>query len=126
MAARPTWKGYLKISLVNIPVKVFHMDDLIQCLVDDIDGAMPRTPPISLHGIHSLLPADKEDTEVATSIVFARLLDFIRYMESDPFDLLQGVANGRETVLKLKFLLWSSLNPFSFHSSGPSAYFYGQ
>ena len=72
----------------NIPVKVFHMDDLIQCLVDDIDGAMPRTPPISLHGIHSLLPADKDDTEVATSIVFARLLDFIRYMENDRFDLL--------------------------------------
>jgi DNA end-binding protein Ku len=23
MAARPTWKGYLKISLVNIPIKVF-------------------------------------------------------------------------------------------------------
>src|SRR4029077_20371158 len=23
MAARPTWKGHLKISLVNIPVKVF-------------------------------------------------------------------------------------------------------
>lgn len=72
----------------NIPVKVFHLDDLIQCLVDDIDGAMPRTPPISLHAIHYLLPADKEDTEVATSIVFARLLDFIRYMENDPFDLL--------------------------------------
>jgi len=72
----------------NIPVKVFHMDDLIQCIVDDIDGAMPRTPPISFHGIHSLLPADRADTEVATSIIFARLLDFIRYMESDPFDLL--------------------------------------
>ena len=72
----------------NIPVKVFHMDDLIQCLVDDIDGAMPRTPSISLNAIHSLLPADRDDTEVATSIVFARLLDFIRYMESDPFDLL--------------------------------------
>ncbi|MDI1336148.1 MAG: AIPR family protein [Lacunisphaera sp.] len=72
----------------NIPVKVFHMDDLIQCLVDDIDGAMPRTPPISLNGIHALLPANQEDTEVATSIVFARLLDFIRYMENDPFDLL--------------------------------------
>ncbi len=72
----------------NIPVKVFHMDDLIQCLVDDIDGAMPRTPPISLNSIHALLPADKDDTEVATSIVFARLLDFIRYMENDPFDLL--------------------------------------
>src|SRR5438093_13132467 len=23
MAARPTWKGFLKISLVNIPIKVF-------------------------------------------------------------------------------------------------------
>lgn len=72
----------------SIPVKVFHMDDLIQCLVDDIDGAMPRTPPIGLNGIHALLPADRSDTEVATSIIFARLVDFIRYMESDPFDLL--------------------------------------
>jgi hypothetical protein len=72
----------------NIPVKVFHMDDLIQCLVDDIDGAMPRTPPISLHAIHSPLSAEKDDTAVATSIVFARLLDFIRYMENDPFDML--------------------------------------
>src|SRR5512138_1495789 len=23
MAARPTWKGFLKVSLVNIPIKVF-------------------------------------------------------------------------------------------------------
>jgi hypothetical protein len=72
----------------NIPVKVFHLDDLIQFLIDDIDGAMPRTPPIQLNGIHALLPADRADTEVATSIIFARLLDFIRYMEGDPFDLL--------------------------------------
>src|SRR5207249_7200091 len=57
----------------NIPVKVFHLDDLIQCLVDDIDGAMPRTPPISLHGIHAVLSPDKVDTEVATSIVFAQI-----------------------------------------------------
>ena len=27
MAARPTWKGYLKISLVNIPVQVFPATD---------------------------------------------------------------------------------------------------
>jgi DNA end-binding protein Ku len=27
VAARPTWKGYLKISLVNIPVKVFPATD---------------------------------------------------------------------------------------------------
>jgi hypothetical protein len=72
----------------SIPVRVFHLDDLIQCLLDDIDGAMPRTPSISLNGIHAVLSPDKADTEVATSIVFARLLDFIRYMEDDPFDLL--------------------------------------
>lgn len=72
----------------RIPVKVFHMDDLIQFLVDDIDGAMPRTPAIRLNAIHSLLPANQEDAEVPTSIVFARLIDFIRYMEGDPFDLL--------------------------------------
>src|ERR1035437_1073651 len=42
----------------NIPfLKGFHMDDLIQCLVGNIDGAMPRTPPISLNGINALLPA---------------------------------------------------------------------
>src|SRR5215212_4800234 len=27
MPARPTWKGYLKISLVNIPIKVFPATD---------------------------------------------------------------------------------------------------
>lgn len=43
----------------EIPVKIFHLDDLIQCLVDDIDGAMPRTPPISLNGIHAVLSPDK-------------------------------------------------------------------
>lgn len=69
-------------------LKVFHLDDVVQCLVDDIDGAMPRTPPISLNAINALLPADQADTEVATSIIFARLIDFIRYMEGDPFDLL--------------------------------------
>jgi hypothetical protein len=73
----------------DIPaLKVFHLDDVVQCLVDDIDGAMPRTPPISLNAINALLPADQADTEVATSIVFARLIDFIRYMDNDPFDLL--------------------------------------
>lgn len=72
----------------NIPVKIFHLDDLIQCIVDDIDGAMPRTPQIALNGIHAVLSPDRADTEVATSIVFARLIDFIRYMESDPFDML--------------------------------------
>ena len=49
---------------------------------------MPRTPPISLHSVHGVLAPDKADTEVATSIVFARLIDFLNYMAGDPFDLL--------------------------------------
>lgn len=69
-------------------VHIFHLDDLMQHLIDDIDGAMPRTSPIRLNAIHSLLPANREDTEVATSIVFARLIDFIRYMHDDPRDML--------------------------------------
>lgn len=72
----------------NIPVKIFHLDDLLQCLIDDLDGAMPRTPPITLTGINNLISPNTEDTEIATSIVFARLLDFIKYMDEDPFDLL--------------------------------------
>jgi hypothetical protein len=73
----------------NISIRIFHLDELIQYIVDDIDGAMPRTPPISLTGIHGgVLSPDKADTEVATSIVFARLIDFIRYMKEDEFGLL--------------------------------------
>ncbi len=72
----------------NIPVKIFHLDELLEYLIDDLDVAMPETPPIALNAINALLSADKSDTEVPTSIVFARLVDFVRYMEEDPFDLL--------------------------------------
>ena len=72
----------------DLPVTVFHLDDLIQYLIDDLDVAMPRTPPLCLTDIHSILSPDKRDCEVPTSIVFARLVDFIRYMQSDPYDLL--------------------------------------
>lgn len=110
----------------NIPsLKVFHMDDLIQCLVDDIDGAMPRTPAISLNGIHSLLPADQADTEVATSIVFARLVDFIHYMEGDPFDLLfnrnvrVAISLSRSNVNRhIRDTFESSPKEFAFSNNG--------
>jgi AIPR protein len=70
------------------PVEALHLDDLIQHLIDDIDGAMPRTPPLTLTGIHSVLSPDQKDTEVPTSIIFAKIIDFIRYMQADPYDLL--------------------------------------
>jgi hypothetical protein len=74
--------------LNKLPVKILHLDDLVQHLIDDLDVTMPRTPDLELFDIHMVLSPDKSDTSVATSIVFARLYDFITYMQSDPFDLL--------------------------------------
>lgn len=67
---------------------IFHLEDIIQFMVDHIEGAMPRTPTMLLTGIRGVLSADKRDTEVSTSIVFARLTDFVKYMQKDPYDLL--------------------------------------
>ena len=57
-------------------------------MADFIENAMPRTPPLRLTGISNVLSADKRETEVPTSIVFARLTDFISYMKEDEYDLL--------------------------------------
>ena len=73
--------------LDNLPVKIFHLGDLIQHLIDDLDVTMPRTPDFRLSDIHMVLSPAQSDTSVATSIVFARLVDFIDYMNRDPFDL---------------------------------------
>ena len=75
-------------SVKSYGVEIFHLEDVLQFMADYIEDAMPRTAPLLLTGISSILPAAKSDTEVPTSIVFARLVDFIRYMENDPYDLL--------------------------------------
>ncbi len=74
--------------VAELPVKIFHLDDLIQHLIDDLDVTMPRTPDLVLSGIHTVVSPDQSDTSVATSIVFAPLIDFIRYMQNDAYDLL--------------------------------------
>jgi AIPR protein len=79
--------GYESL-LKDLPVKVFHLEDLVQHLIDDLDATMPRTPDLVLNDIHTVLSADKRDSSVSTSIVFARLIDFISYMKKDPYDLL--------------------------------------
>ena len=66
--------GYLA-PLADLPVKIFHLEDLVQHLIDDLDATMPRTPNLMLNDIHTVLSADKRDTSVSTSIVFARLVD---------------------------------------------------
>lgn len=72
----------------NLDVQIFHLDELIQHLIDDLDLTMPRTPDMILTGIRNVLSPDKSETGVSTSIVFARLVDFIQYMKRDPYDLL--------------------------------------
>jgi hypothetical protein len=75
-------------SVKSPDLDIYHLEDILQFMVDDIEGAMPRTPTMTLTGIRAVLSADKRDTEVSTSIVFARLTDFIHYMQKDPYDLL--------------------------------------
>lgn len=79
-------KQYDAVKAVG--VQIFHLDEMLQFVVDYIEDAMPRTATLRLTGISSVLPADKRDTKVPTSIVFAKLIDLIRYMQDDPYDLL--------------------------------------
>jgi uncharacterized protein YnzC (UPF0291/DUF896 family) len=72
----------------KLPVKILHVNDLLRYLLDDLDAAMPRTNDLVLNGIHQTLKASEQDTAVSTTIVFARVFDFIKYMREDPFDLL--------------------------------------
>ncbi|HEV2615072.1 MAG TPA: AIPR family protein [Candidatus Acidoferrales bacterium] len=69
-------------------VQVFHLEDIVQFMADHMEDAMPRTPEMLLTGIGSVLSPDRQDTNVPTSIVFARLMDFIAYMEHDRYSLL--------------------------------------
>ena len=57
-------------------------------MADYVENAMPHTPPLRLTGISNILSADQHETEVPTSIVFARLTDFVGYMKEDRYDLL--------------------------------------
>lgn len=79
--------GYA-VPVDDLPVKIFHLDDLIQHMIDDLDMTMPRTTDLILSDINMVLSPDRKDTSVSTSIVFARLVDFLEYMKSDPYDLL--------------------------------------
>jgi hypothetical protein len=92
-------------SVKNTGVQIFHLNDLLQFVVDYIEDAKPRTPTLKLTGINTVLSADKRDTNVPTSIVFAKLIDLIRYMQDeDPYDLLFA----RNIRLKLRH---SKVNP---------------
>lgn len=75
-------------SIKSYGVTVFHLDDLLQYLIEHLEGAMPQTDPLILSDITTVLTPAATETEVPTSIVFARLIDFVSYMDEDPFELL--------------------------------------
>jgi AIPR protein len=75
-------------AIKDYDIEVFHLDDVLQFMADYIENAMPRTPPLRLTGISNVLSADKDETEIPTSIVFARLTDFISYIKEDRYGLL--------------------------------------
>ncbi len=82
-------KNSNKYALIDkLPIITNHLEDLIQFISDDIDGAMPITAPLKLYGINSVLNPEVSDSRISNVIVFARLIDFINYMKKDKFDLL--------------------------------------
>ena len=85
-------------SVRDCGVQIFHLNDMLQFVVDYIEDAMPRTAPLQLTEINSVLSADKSETKVPTSIVFGKLVDIINYMEDDPYDRL--FARNIRLVLK--------------------------
>jgi len=75
-------------ALRKINVKMLHMEDLLLYLVENMEGALPETDPLTLCDIATVLTPNKNETEIPTSIVFARLIDFKNYMKNDKYDLL--------------------------------------
>src|SRR5574340_90164 len=75
-------------AIKNIGVTLIHLEELLQFVLDDLEGAMPRTNALTLSGVSYILTSERRDTTVPIHVVFARLIDFIDYMETDPFRLL--------------------------------------
>lgn len=75
-------------ALLDGEPEFHHLDGIIQRTYDFLEDAMPVTPPLKLRKISQVLAPDSRDTKVPTAIAYARLVDFIKYMERDPHDLL--------------------------------------
>lgn len=75
-------------TVKSYDITILHLDDVLQYVAEHVEGAMPETEPLMLTGISNVLTPATNESEVPTSIVFARLIDFVKYMENDQFDLL--------------------------------------
>jgi hypothetical protein len=76
-------------SCINRNLKFIHLDDLLMYFSEFMEGQKPvRIEPLLLSGISTVLSADPTESKVPTSIVFARIYDFVQYMRNDPQELL--------------------------------------
>jgi hypothetical protein len=69
-------------------VECYHFEDIAGFVIDDLEVLIPRTKDLSLKSISQVLSPGEQETEIPTSVVFAKLIDFITYMDNDPLDLL--------------------------------------
>jgi DNA end-binding protein Ku len=106
MPARPTWKGYLKISLVNIPIKVFPATDAAATLSFN-----------QLHGecetrIQQKRWCPKCEREVPnTDIVKGFEFDKGRYVVVDEEDLQKVRVDSTRVIALEKFTADSDIDP---------------
>src|ERR1051326_8315230 len=47
--------------LEESPIRLLHLEDLVQFIIDDIDGAMPLTADLILSDVHAVLNADRSE-----------------------------------------------------------------
>ena len=112
--------------LEESPIRLLHLEDLVQFIIDDIDGAMPLTADLILSDVHAVLNADPHDAQIATSIVFARAIDFVKYMKSDPHDLLfarnvrvfQGPGGSKGINAQIRQTFETHPSEFAFSNNG--------
>ncbi len=107
----------------HLEVQTFHLENLIQHVLDDLDGAMPRTESLTLQDIGATLSPPAAETGVSTSIVFARLVDFVEYMEDDPYGLLFArnvrVSLGKTSVnVQIRETFAEHPEQFAYSSNG--------
>lgn len=70
-------------------LKYIHLEDLLEYFSEFIEGEKPvLIEPLILSGISTVLTADESESNIPTSIVFARIIDFVKYMKNDTLDLL--------------------------------------
>jgi AIPR protein len=113
-------------SVQNYDVVILHLDDLLHYVAEYMEDAMPETETLRLSGVSNVLTPPRTESAVPTSIVFAKLIDFIEYMEDDPFDLLfarnvrvwRGVGRAEETNRNIQTTFRRAPHEFAYSNNG--------